>query len=85
MTGCCAAPASCPRTAQIGLRGVSRRRRRSITTALQVALAVATLLAFLSLTTSVGNTVNQSWNSYRYEHLRLIGDGPGAPAERPGR
>jgi len=55
-----------PRTAQIGLRGVARRRRRSIATALQVGLAVATLLAFLSLSTSVGDTVNQSWNSYRY-------------------
>ena len=56
-----------PRTAQIGLRGVVRRRRRSLTTALQVALAVATLLAFLSLMTSVSNTVNQSWNSYRFD------------------
>ena len=55
-----------PRTAQIGLRGVVRRRRRSIAIVLQVGLAVATLLAFLSLATSVGNTVNQSWNSYRY-------------------
>jgi len=55
-----------PRTAQIGLRSVTRRRRRSITTVLQVGLAVAMLLAFLSLTTSVGNTVNESWNSYRY-------------------
>ena len=55
-----------PRTAQIGLRSVTRRRRRSIATVLQVGLAVATLLAFLSLTTSVGNTVNESWNSYRY-------------------
>ena len=55
-----------PRTAQIGLRGVARRRRRSIATMLQVALAVATLLAFLSLAASVGHTVNQSWNSYRY-------------------
>ena len=55
-----------PRTAQIGLRGVARRRRRSVATVLQVGLAVATLLAFLSLATSVGNTVNQSWNSYRY-------------------
>jgi putative ABC transport system permease protein len=55
-----------PRVAQIGLRGVARRRRRSIATALQVGLAVATLLAFLSLATSVGNTVNQSWSSYRY-------------------
>jgi putative ABC transport system permease protein len=55
-----------PRTAQIGLRSVSRRRRRSLTTALQVALAVATLLAFLSLATSVSNTVNQSWNQYHF-------------------
>jgi putative ABC transport system permease protein len=55
-----------PRTAQIGLRGATRRRRRSITTALQVSLAVATLLAFLSLAASVSNTVNQSWNSYRF-------------------
>jgi putative ABC transport system permease protein len=55
-----------PRTAQIGLRSVSRRRRRSLTTALQVALAVATLLAFISLATSVSNTVNQSWNHYHY-------------------
>jgi ABC-type lipoprotein release transport system permease subunit len=55
-----------PRTTQIGLRGVTRRGRRSITTALQVALAVATLLAFLSLMTSVTNTVNQSWDSYGF-------------------
>jgi len=59
-----------PRTAQIGLRGVTRRRRRSIATILQVALAVATLLAFLSLATSVRNTVNQSWNSYRTTSTR---------------
>jgi putative ABC transport system permease protein len=55
-----------PRTTQIGLRSVSRRRRRSLTTVLQVALAVATLLAFLSLGTSVTSTVNQSWNQYRF-------------------
>jgi putative ABC transport system permease protein len=59
-------PRFLPCTVQIGLRGVTRRRRRSFVTALQVGLAVATLLAFLSLATSVGNTVNQSWNSYRY-------------------
>ena len=33
-----------PRTAQIGLRDVARRRRRGISTVLQVGLAVATLL-----------------------------------------
>ncbi len=55
-----------PRTLQIGLRGVTRHRRRTITTVLQVGLAVATLLAFLSLAASVGNTVNESWNSYHF-------------------
>lgn len=49
-------PRFLPRNVQIGLRGVARRRRRSIATVLQVALAVATLLAFLSLFTSVGDT-----------------------------
>jgi len=38
-----------PRSAQIGLRGLGRRKRRNVATALQVSLAVATLLALLSL------------------------------------
>ena len=42
-----------PRTAQIGLRGVARRRRRSAATVLQVGVAVATMLALMSLGTSV--------------------------------
>jgi len=44
-----------PRTAQIGLRGAARRKRRTVATTLQVALAVGTLLALLSLGTSVAN------------------------------
>jgi len=59
-------PRFLPPNVQIGLRGVARRRRRTIATVLQVALAVATLLAFLSLFTGVGDTVNRSWNSYRW-------------------
>jgi len=55
-----------PRTAQIGLRGLTGRRRRSVATVLQVAVAVATMLALLSLGTSVGNTTQASWNSYRW-------------------
>jgi putative ABC transport system permease protein len=55
-----------PRTAQIGLRGVTARRRRSVATTLQVAVAVATMLALLSLGTTVGNTTQSSWNSYRW-------------------
>ena len=45
-----------PRSAQIGLRGLGRRKRRSLATAMQVALAVATLLALLSLGAGVGKT-----------------------------
>ena len=71
-----------PRTVQIGLRGVTRRRRRSVATALQVGLAVATLLAFLSLAASVGNTVNQSWNSYRYNIDAGSMLGQATPAKR---
>jgi ABC-type lipoprotein release transport system permease subunit len=45
-----------PRTAQIGLRGAARRKRRSLATALQVSFAVAILLALLSLGAGVGKT-----------------------------
>ncbi len=45
-----------PRSAQIGLRGVARRQRRTIATVVQIALAVATLLALLSLGAGVATT-----------------------------
>jgi putative ABC transport system permease protein len=45
-----------PRNAQIGLRGLGRRKRRSLATMLQVSLAVATLLALLSVGPGVGKT-----------------------------
>jgi putative ABC transport system permease protein len=44
-----------PRSAQIGLRNVGRRKRRTLATGIQVGLAVATVLALLALGTSVGN------------------------------
>jgi putative ABC transport system permease protein len=55
-----------PRTAQIGLRGVTRRRRRTAATVFQVGVAVATMLALMSLGTAVTNTTQASWNSYRW-------------------
>ena len=45
-----------PRSVQIGLRGVARRPRRAAATIAQVALAVATLLAMLSLGAGVATT-----------------------------
>ena len=56
-----------PRTAQIGLRGLGRRKRRSLATALQVALAVATLLALLSLGAGVGKTTRGWFDQNRFD------------------
>lgn len=56
-----------PRTAQIGLRGLGRRKRRSLATALQVALAVATLLALLSLGSGVGETTRAWFDQNRFD------------------
>ena len=50
-----------PRPAQIGLRNVGRRRRRSLSTALVIALAVGTLLAVLGMTTAAANASRASW------------------------
>lgn len=56
-----------PRSAQIGLRGVARRRRRSLATTLQISLAVATLLALLSLGTGVGETTRTWFDDNQYD------------------
>jgi putative ABC transport system permease protein len=45
-----------PRSMQIGLRGIARRKRRTLATVTQISLAVATLLALLSLGAGVGET-----------------------------
>jgi putative ABC transport system permease protein len=49
-------PGWLPRSVQIGLRGVGRRKRRTVATAVQVALAVATCLALLSLGAGVSES-----------------------------
>lgn len=56
-----------PRSAQIGLRGVARRKRRAASTATQVALAVGTLLAVLALGTSVGNLATGFFATARWD------------------
>ena len=56
-----------PRSAQIGLRGLGRRKRRSLATAMQVALAVATLLALLSLGAGVGKTTGAWFDDNHFD------------------
>jgi putative ABC transport system permease protein len=53
-----------PRTAQIGLRSVGRRRRRAFSTGIVVALAVGTLLALVGFGAGVANTSRASWNDH---------------------
>ena len=54
-----------PRTMQIGLRNVGRRRRRSLATALIVALAVGNLLACLGLAAAATQASRTSWANHR--------------------
>ena len=63
-----------PRTAQIGLRNVSRRRRRSLSTAIAIAFAVGTLLAVLGLADGVANTSRASWGDHG-EDVRISSEG----------
>jgi putative ABC transport system permease protein len=56
-----------PRSVQIGLRGVARRKRRTLATAMQVALSVGALLALLALGTSVGNATREYYDDLRYD------------------
>jgi putative ABC transport system permease protein len=53
-----------PRPAQIGLRNVGRRRRRSLSTALVIALAVGTMLAALGMITAAANASRASWGDH---------------------
>ena len=54
-----------PRTAQIGLRSVTRRKRRTVATAAIVAVAVGNLLAVLAFATAVTETTMSEWDGHR--------------------
>ena len=53
-----------PRTAQIGLRNLGRRKRRNLATALMVGLAVGNLLAVVGLATAISNAAHASWRDH---------------------
>jgi putative ABC transport system permease protein len=56
-----------PRTAQIGIRSVTRRTRRTTATVVQIALAVGTLVGVLALMNSVTSTTEEAWNQLHYD------------------
>ena len=59
-----------PRTIQIGLRSVGRRKRRSLATALIVALAVGNLLATMAVAAAVTQTTRAEWGDH-LEDIRI--------------
>jgi putative ABC transport system permease protein len=59
-----------PRTVQIGLRGVGRRKRRTFATALVVALAVGNLLAIMGLAAAATNATRAAWDEH-IEEIRI--------------
>jgi putative ABC transport system permease protein len=56
-----------PRSAQIGLRGSARRKRRTLATAVQVGLAVGILLGSLSLGKTVANMSTEFFDIVHYD------------------
>ena len=66
-----------PRTMQIGLRGVGRRKRRTLATALIVALAVGNLLAIMGLAAAGDQDHPRAWGEH-IEEIR-IWTGGGTP------
>jgi putative ABC transport system permease protein len=63
-----------PRTAQVGLRNVARRRRRSVSTSLVIALSVGTLLAVLGLSAAAANASRASWGDHG-EDVKIVAVG----------
>lgn len=58
-----------PRTSQMGLRNVARKKGRSISTILQVSLAVAMFLGVVSIGYSLTATVEKEYNYYKFDIL----------------
>lgn len=56
-----------PPPVRIGVRNVARQKGRSVSTVVQIALAVATSLGLLSLALAVTRVTNQSWNVLAYD------------------
>jgi putative ABC transport system permease protein len=59
-----------PRTLQIGLRNVGRRKRRSLATAAIVALAVGNLLAIMAMASAATQTTEAEWGDH-LEDVRI--------------
>jgi putative ABC transport system permease protein len=64
-----------PRSVQMGMRNVTRRKWRSVATLLQVMLAVGLFMAMLSVGEAVVRTTEGAWAGRTYD-VRVFGDIP---------
>jgi hypothetical protein len=73
-----------PRSVQIGLRSVGRRKRHAAATAVQVSIAVATLLALLSLGAGIATITRDYFDDNKFDTwIQAVASKPlGADAER---
>ena len=71
--------ASLPRSVQMGLRNVARRKGRSAATAIQVALAVGVLLGLMSFSYSLTVAVSDTYADLRWEIAVATESFGGAP------
>lgn len=58
-----------PRTAQIGLRNVTRRRTRTLATVLQISLAVGVALGFIGLGTTIADVTAKVWDTMSWDAI----------------
>jgi putative ABC transport system permease protein len=56
-----------PRTAQVGLRNISRRKTRTIGTVVQVGLAVGVALGFLALGVTIATVTARTWDVMHWD------------------
>jgi putative ABC transport system permease protein len=70
--------AALPSAMRIGVRNIARQKGRSLSTIVQVSLAVATLLGLMSLALAVTQVTDQSWNVLDYD-LSLSTQPGGSP------
>jgi len=67
-----------PRTVQMGVRNIGRNKKRSVSTIIQVAIAVAVLLGILAFGTSLFGAVGDEYDNWPFD-IRVTGMDGGKP------
>jgi ABC-type antimicrobial peptide transport system permease subunit len=68
---------SLPRSSQMGIRNITRKKGRSASTIIQVALAVGIFLAIFSIGITINNSISEEFDNFTYDIMTLgqVNDG----------